>query len=42
MCISIPCHRVTGKNGNMVGYVGLHNKVSLLYLEKQAIFGMNK
>lgn len=35
ICIIIPCHRVIGGNGNLIGYHdGLNNKVALLRLEK--------
>ena len=31
LCILIPCHRVIGANGNMIGYGGgLQNKIALL------------
>ena len=31
ICIIIPCHRVVGKNGNLVGYGGgIKNKIELL------------
>ena len=34
ICLIIPCHRVVGENGNLVGYGGgMKNKVSLLKLE---------
>jgi len=36
ICIIIPCHRVIGTNGKMVGYGGgMKNKVELLKLEKK-------
>lgn len=35
--IIIPCHRVIGKNGNLVGFAaGLNNKQKLLELERTA------
>lgn len=35
ICIIIPCHRVIGSNGSLVGYGGgLKNKIGLLKLEK--------
>ena len=35
ICIVIPCHRVVGTNGSLVGYGGgIQNKVRLLELEK--------
>lgn len=35
ICIIIPCHRVIGANGKLVGYGGgLQNKIKLLELEK--------
>lgn len=35
ICITIPCHRVVGTNGNLTGYVGgLNNKIALLKIEK--------
>ena len=34
LCITIPCHRVIGANGNLTGYGGgLKNKIELLKLE---------
>lgn len=34
LCIIIPCHRVVGKDGGMVGYHdGIKNKIELLRLE---------
>lgn len=34
ICIIIPCHRVIGSNGNLIGYGGgMKNKVELLKLE---------
>lgn len=34
ICIIIPCHRVIGANGNLVGFSGgLDNKIKLLQLE---------
>ena len=34
ICIIIPCHRVVGTNGSLIGYGGgINNKVSLLKLE---------
>lgn len=34
ICIIIPCHRVVGANGNLIGYGGgIKNKVALLKLE---------
>lgn len=36
ICILIPCHRVIGTNGKLVGYAsGLENKRKLLNLEKE-------
>lgn len=36
ICLIIPCHRVVGKEGNLVGYSGgLEIKKSLLALEKE-------
>lgn len=36
ICIIIPCHRVVGKNGEMVGYGGgINNKIKLLEHEKK-------
>lgn len=35
ICLIVPCHRVIGKNGKLVGYGGgLNNKENLLKLEK--------
>ena len=35
ICIIIPCHRVVGKNGSLIGYGGgIQNKVKLLEIEK--------
>ena len=35
ICLIIPCHRVTGKNGELTGYGGgINNKKELLKLEK--------
>lgn len=35
ICIIVPCHRVIGAKGNLVGYGGgLNNKIALLNLEK--------
>lgn len=35
ICLIIPCHRVVGKTGKIVGYGGgIKNKISLLKLEK--------
>lgn len=34
ICIIVPCHRVVGKNGRLVGYGGgMQNKIKLLELE---------
>lgn len=34
ICIIIPCHRVIGKNNNLIGYSGrIKNKIELLKLE---------
>ena len=34
ICIMIPCHRVVGSNGSLIGYGGgIHNKLKLLALE---------
>ena len=34
ICIVVPCLRVVGANGNLVGYgVGMNNKIALLRLE---------
>lgn len=36
ICILVPCHRVIGTNGELVGYAsGLENKRKLLNLEKE-------
>lgn len=35
ICIIVPCHRVVGKTGKLVGYGGgIENKKQLLLLEK--------
>lgn len=35
ICLIIPCHRVIGSNGKMIGYGGeINNKINLLKLEK--------
>lgn len=35
ICIIIPCHRVVGSNGSLVGYGGgIKNKIKLLEIEK--------
>ncbi len=35
ICIVIPCHRVVGARGNLIGYGGgIQNKIQLLELEK--------
>ena len=35
LCIIVPCHRVIGSNGKLVGYSdGVNNKIALLRLEK--------
>lgn len=40
ICIIIPCHRVVGTNGALVGYGGgINNKIKLLEIEKN---DMNK
>lgn len=40
ICIIIPCHRVVGTNGSLVGYSGgINNKIKLLEIEKN---DMNK
>ena len=40
ICIIIPCHRVVGTNGSLVGYGGgINNKIKLLEIEKN---DMNK
>lgn len=37
LCIIIPCHRVIGANGAMVGFGGgIKNKIALLNLERQS------
>jgi methylated-DNA-[protein]-cysteine S-methyltransferase len=37
--IVIPCHRVIGANGTLIGYAGgLARKQTLLELEKEALF----
>lgn len=39
ICIIIPCHRVIGATGNLIGYGGgIKNKASLLKLEKKEIY----
>lgn len=36
ICIIIPCHRVIGANGTMIGYGGgIDNKIKLLEIEKK-------
>ena len=36
ICLIIPCHRVIGKNGNLIGYGGgIKNKALLLELENK-------
>lgn len=38
ICLIIPCHRVIGKNNELVGYGGgLKNKLLLLELEKESV-----
>lgn len=38
ICIIVPCHRVIGANGNLVGYGGgMENKIALLKLENVKI-----
>jgi len=40
ICIIIPCHRVVGTNGSLIGYGGgIKNKINLLKIEKN---DMNK
>lgn len=40
ICIIVPCHRVVGTNGSLVGYGGgINNKIKLLEIEKN---DMNK
>ena len=35
ICIIVPCHRVVGSHGSLVGYGGgIKNKIKLLELEK--------
>ena len=35
ICLILPCHRVLGKDGSLVGYSnGIQNKIALLRLEK--------
>ena len=35
ICIIIPCHRVIGTDGSLVGYGGgIENKIKLLEIEK--------
>ncbi|NDE90784.1 MAG: methylated-DNA--[protein]-cysteine S-methyltransferase, partial [Alphaproteobacteria bacterium] len=37
ICIVVPCHRVIGTNGKLVGYAGgLSRKQKLLNLEKRS------
>ena len=37
ICLIVPCHRVIGANGKLVGYGGgLNNKITLLRLEDSA------
>ena len=39
ICIILPCHRVIGANGHLVGYGGgLKNKRALLELERETFF----
>lgn len=38
ICIIIPCHRVIGSNGKLIGYGGgIKNKIALLELEKKSV-----
>ena len=38
ICLIIPCHRVIGKNNELVGYGGgLKNKLLVLELEKESV-----
>ena len=40
ICIVVPCHRVMGANGKLVGYGGgMNNKIALLRLEGLALCG---
>ena len=39
ICLIVPCHRVIGANGNLIGYGGgLHNKIALLRWEGSLAF----
>jgi O-6-methylguanine DNA methyltransferase len=43
VAIIVPCHRVIGANGSLVGYGGgLDRKVVLLELERKALGSMAK
>ena len=42
ICIIVPCHRVIGKDGSMIGYGGgVKNKIELLRLEKAIDFNIH-
>ena len=39
ICLVVPCHRVIGANGKLVGYGGgMNNKIALLRLEGHVVF----
>lgn len=43
ICLIIPCHRVVGANGKLVGYGGgIENKIALLKLEKNSMGNFNQ
>ena len=43
VCLVVPCHRVLGANGKLIGYGGgLRNKIALLELEEATVVSANQ